>query len=486
MIGGGLAGLSSAVALAEEGFRVRLFERRPFLGGRAASYNLPDGEHLDNCQHVTLGCCTNLDDFYRRVGVGHKIAFYDRLVFVDSAGRRGVLETSPLPPPFHLAPAFALYPFLTWTERHAIGHALMSIARHGCGDAGGDVAAESMLDWLRRHGQSGASIERFWKVVLVSALNEDLGRMDARYALDVFWKAFLSNRSGYRLGIPRTPLGQLYDGCGGAIERRGGEVTLRAPVRGLRVSNGRVVAVEMDTGRDETADIYILAVPHEAVPDLLPAPVVEQESQFANLLHLQVSPITGVHFWFDRDVMAEPFLAALDTTTQWIFNKSRLYGEPGGRYLQLVISASRELMPLSRQEIIDLCRAELRALLPSTREANLVKATVIKEAAATFSPEPGSDRWRPSQRTALPNLYLAGDWTKTGWPATMEGAVRSGYLAAEAILSDSGVFRQLIRRDLPAEGLARWLAARGTGRVTDAARRRVSVIGAAGRAWPCC
>jgi len=159
--------------------------------------------------------------------------------------------------------------------------------------------------------------------------------------------------------------------------------------------------------------------------------------------------------------MAEPFLTALDTSIQWIFNKSRLYGQPGGQYLQLVISASHDFMLRSRQEIIDSCRAELRALLPATREAQLVKATVVKEAAATFSPEPGSDRWRPSQRTSLPNLYLAGDWTKTGWPATMEGAVRSGYLAAEAILSASGAPRQLVRPDLPAEGLSKWLAAHG-------------------------
>ena len=464
MIGGGLAGLSSAVALADAGFRVRLLDQRPFLGGRAASYDLPGGEHVDNCQHVTLGCCTNLDDFFRRVGAGHKIAFYDRLVFVDSAGRRAVLQASPLPPPFHLAPAFALFPFLSWAERRAIGQALMAMARRGGRNADGDGDGVSMLDWLRRHGQSSASIERFWKVVLVSALNEELGRLDARYGLDVFWKAFLSNRAGYRLGIPRTPLGELYDGCGAAIERRGGEVALRSPVRGLRVSDGRVVAVEMDTGRDETADVYVLAVPHQAALHLLPAPVVEQESQFANLRRLRVSPITGVHFWFDRDVMTEPFLTALDTTTQWIFNKSRLYGQPGGRYLQLVISASYDLLPRPRQEIIDLCRAELRALLPATREAKLEKATVVKEAAATFSPEPGSDRWRPSQRTSLPNLYLAGDWTKTGWPATMEGAVRSGYLAAETILSACGTPRQLLRPDLPAEGLARWLASRGARR----------------------
>jgi uncharacterized protein with NAD-binding domain and iron-sulfur cluster len=213
----------------------------------------------------------------------------------------------------------------------------------------------------------------------------------------------------------------------------------------------------MDDGSEETADVYVLAFAHQAALAMLPSQVIDQEPVFANARRLRVSPITGVHFWFDRGVMSEPFLTSVDTTVQWIFNKSSLYGQPGG-YLQLVISASYDLMPCSRQEIIDLCRRELGDLLPATREASLVKATVVKEAAATFSPEPGSDRWRPPQRTPLPNLYLAGDWTQTGWPATMEGAVRSGYLAAEGILEAFGVPRRLLCPDLPTQGLAKWLA----------------------------
>jgi len=459
VIGGGLAGLSSAVALAESGFRVRLLERRPFLGGRASSYVLPGGEHVDNCQHVTLGCCTNLDDFYRRVGAAGKIATYDRLVFVDREGRRAVMQASPLPPPLHLAPSLAFYPSLSWSEHNAIGHAMLAIARRGGQNAGGDVAGKTMLEWLRLHRQSEAAIRRFWGVVLVSALNDELDRIEARYGLDVFWKAFLANRAGYKLGIPRVPLSELYDGCRAAIEHQGGEVVLRSPVRRVRIADGQVAAVEMDGGYEETADAYLLAAPQDAVLALLPADLIESEPLFANLRHLRPSPITGVHLWFDREVMSEPFLILLDRTTQWIFNKSRLYGGPGdGSYLQLVISASYDLLPRPRQEIIDLCLAEVREVLPEASAAKLLKSTVIKEAAATFSPEPGSDRWRPPQRTPLPNLYLAGDWTATGWPATMEGAVRSGYQAAEAILADAGAPKRQLQPDLPAEGFAAWLA----------------------------
>lgn len=455
MIGGGLAGLSSGVALAEAGFHVKLLEQRPFLGGRASSYTLPDGEEIDNCQHVTLGCCTNLDDFYGRVGALPKIARYGRLVFVDSAGHRAVMEASALPAPFHLAPSLAFFPSLDWAEKRSIAEAMLAIARRGGRNDDGDAAGCSMLDWLRAHGQSEGAISRFWAVVLVSALNEELARTDARYGLDVFWKAFLCSRSGYVVGIPRVPLSELYEGCRATIEQRGGEVLCRAPVRGLKDADGRITAVVMDGGRQHSADFYVLAVPHEAALKLIPEHIVANEPAFRQIRNLQVSPITSVHFWFDRDVMAEPFVTLLDRTTQWIFNKSRLTGGPGeGRHLQSVISASYGLVDRSRQEIIDLCLGELQQVLPESRQARLLKATVVKETAATFSPQPGADRWRPSQRTPLPNLFLAGDWTATGWPATMEGAVRSGYLAAEAILSDCGQPKRLLQADLSAEGLA--------------------------------
>jgi uncharacterized protein with NAD-binding domain and iron-sulfur cluster len=233
---------------------------------------------------------------------------------------------------------------------------------------------------------------------------------------------------------------------------------LRAGARGFLVANGRVDGVEREDGSVETADFYLAAVPQDVLPELLPAEVVEREPVFLNLRYLRTSPITGVHLWFDRTVMSEPFLTLLDSTTQWVFNKTQLYGggaENGGQYLQLVISASYSLAARSRQETIALCLEELRNVLPASRQATLVKGTVVKEMSATFSPAPGSDRWRPAQRSPLSGLFLAGDWTLTGWPSTMEGAVRSGYLAAEAILSDAGTPRKLLKPDLSAEGLAR-------------------------------
>ena len=461
VIGGGLAGLAAGVALAESGWRVRLFEQRPFLGGRATSYVLPDGEHVDNCQHVTLACCTNLDDFYRRVGASGKIKFFDRLFFLDPQGRRGEMQAGFLPAPFHMTGSFANFAPLSFIDKLSIAWAMLNILQtNGRTWDVNQYGGISMLEWLRRRHQTKGAIERFWRVVLVSALDEELDKTDARYGIDVFWKAFLSNRTGYRMGVPAVPLAQLYDGCKSAIEQKGGEVNLRATARSLRIENDVITAVQFDAGREERADAFILAVPHTAVADLLPDEI-KRISAFRNLAMLKTAPITGVHFWFDREVMKEPFLTLLDTTTQWIFNKTALYGASNGgeenpqkgQYLQLVISASYNLLQKPRQDIIDLCLKEVRQALPAAREANLIKATVIKEAAATFSPEPGVDRWRPKQETTVQGLFLAGDWTDTGWPATMEGAVRSGYLAAEAVLRKEGRPAKFVLPDLAADGL---------------------------------
>ncbi len=477
MIGGGLAGLSAAVALADAGARVRLFEKRPHLGGRATSYLLPDGSHVDNCQHVTLGCCTNLADFYRRVGADGQIRFYDQLYFADARGNRFTIEPSSLPPPFHMMFSFLRFSALTWADKRAIGRAMMEIAR-----AGGhppEIEGTSMLDWLHRMKQTPAAIERFWRVVLVSALDEELARTDARYGIDVFWKAFLSNREGFRLGIPAVPLSELYDGCRAAIEKRGGEVRTRATVRELRIEQGRMKSIVFDDGSEETADAFVMAVPQSAVLDIVDPALAASDANFAGLQHLHDAPITGIHLWFDRHVMDEPFLTLLDHTVQWIFNKTLLYSDAaqatssngGGaakndsvaaasgaaQYLQLVISASYDLVSRPRQEIVEMCVRELRDVLPATRDAKLVKSTVIKEVAATFSPEPGSDQWRPGPRCSVENLFLAGDWTRTGWPATMEGAVRSGYIAAEAVLATAENSQRFVQPDLPAQGLcARW------------------------------
>ncbi len=471
MIGGGLAGLSSAVALADAGYTVQLLEKRPHLGGRATSYVLPDGSEVDNCQHLTLGCCTNLADFYKRVGAADKVRFYDTLYFADKTGKRSTMRANGLPAPLHMTASFLRFGALTLADKYSIANAMIAIAM-----AGGKPEYReglSMLDWLHRMKQTPGAIERFWRPVLVSALDEELAQSDARYGIEVFWKAFLGSAGGYKIGIPTVPLADLYDGCRDAVEARGGSVKTRAGVQCIEVdpSGTQFRGVLLEDGSILHADACVAAVPHSVLLGIVPKEMSSPGGALDGVDHIKTSPITGVHFWYDRNVMAEPYLALLDHTTQWIFNKTALSvtsagGISGGgvagaaQYLQLVISASYDLVPKSRQEIIEMCRADLADVLPATRDAQLVKATVIKEVHATFSPSPSVDQWRPRQETRIAGLSLAGDWTSTGWPSTMEGAVRSGYLAAEAVTRGFGNGKKFLQPDMAFEGLSKFWAER--------------------------
>jgi squalene-associated FAD-dependent desaturase len=423
VIGGGLAGLASAAALGQAGFQVDLFEARAFLGGRATSYPVPgdNSEVIDNCQHVLMRCCVNLMDFYGRLGVADRIQFHKRFYFIEPSGRTSTLEAGALRAPLHFAGSFRKLPFLDLADKIGIARALWAIRReHGRRQ---DLDRISMLDWLREKRQTETAIRRFWNQVLVSAINEDLDRMAASHGFQVFWLGFLARGNAYEMGIPSVPLGDLY---GSDAWRRIGNVRLRlrAPVDQVIAENGSIRGV-MAAGDRHTADYYISAVPFERVPALLP------ELQL-NLDGFEHSPITGIHLWFDRSLTQLPHATLLDRTIQWMFNKS------GGRYLQLVVSASRSLVEMPRADVIALALRELTEFFPRTKDAKLEKAHVVKEIRATFSARAGLEQARPKSVTKFPNLFLAGDWTRSGWPATMEGAVRSGYLAAEAVAHGAG------------------------------------------------
>jgi len=425
--GGGLAGLSAAAALGSAGFEVDLFEARPFLGGRATSYAVPAGgeeiaEQIDNCQHILLRCCVNLLDFYKRLDVSGRIQFYKEFYFLEPGGRISVLRRGRLPAPLHFAGSFLRMHCLDRHDKVKIARALMALRRERTRRK--DLERISMLDWLLQKRQTPHAIDRFWRQVLVSAVNEDLDKMAAIHGFKVFWLGFLARADSYEMGVPTVPLGELY-----AVDawKRQGNVRLhfRAPVEAISPS-GFVV-----DGQTYTADHYISALPFERLEALgLPAPKLEH------------SPITGVHLWFDREVTTLPHATLLDRTIQWMYNKD------AGRYLQLVVSASRDLTPLSRNEIIEIAIGDLRLYFPRIHDAKLLKAHVVKEQRATFSAAPETEALRPAAESGPGNLILAGDWTRTGWPATMEGAVRSGYLAAEAVTRAAGSARQFLLPDV--------------------------------------
>jgi squalene-associated FAD-dependent desaturase len=505
--GGGLAGLAAACALSEAGFRVTLFEKRPFLGGRASSYEHPGtGEVVDNCQHVLFRVCTNLMEFYDRIGVANQIRWFDQMNFIEPGGRISVMKSSPLPAPLHTAPSFFGFHFLNAADKLSIARALVPLTLTVQHDTG-----KSFQQWLDERGQTKHAVERFWKPILISALSEELDLISVSAAAQVVRESMKSPAARH-MGVPTVPLTDLYNKAGDYIRARGGELHFREPIEGftanassvqLQLRNQDVTAGGQTSGSEVKAgdapllaavarsgnrdagtfDYVVLALPFDALDKVLPdspesVPIHEQISCFEN------SPITGIHLWFDRQISDLDHAVLLDRTIQWMFHKSRLQpmrlqsknereghdssrtektavgngasAPEVGSYIELVVSSSKSLIDKSRSEIVDLALAEVREFFLAARQANLVKSTVIKEVNATYSPRPGIDAHRPAATTAWARIFLAGDWTATGWPATMEGAVRSGYQAAEALAKAAGKKDlYFLSPDLPAEGFMR-------------------------------
>jgi squalene-associated FAD-dependent desaturase len=451
IIGGGLAGLAAAAALAPRGFRATVLESRQRLGGRAGSFtDSATGQLLDVCQHVSMGCCTNLAHFFRTVGVAHFLEPQPCLYFMTPDRRLSRFRAGGLPAPFHLARSFLGAHYLTPAEKLRIAWGLARLPR---------AQAEEdppFADWLDRHGQTPRTVDRFWGLVLTSALNETPERIGLRYARKVFHDGFLRHRRGFEVELPLVPLGRLYgEELERWLEKHQIRVHLNCSARSLAVQNGRVERVVLrhpvaagPPGEEPalTADWYIAAVPFDRLLGLLPGEVIEAEPYFARVRNLETSPITSVHLWFDRPVTALPHVVLVACLGQWVFNRGE--AAPGEHYLQVVVSAARQLRGLGHEEVQRRIVAELRQLFPAAASATLLRARVVTEQAATFSAVPGVDRWRPTQASPLANLLVAGDWTATGWPATMEGAVRSGYLAAEVLLAKLGCPQMLVQPDL--------------------------------------
>lgn len=441
VVGGGLAGLSAAVGLAQHGARVTVLESRNRLGGRAGSFtDAATGQMVDACQHVSMGCCTNLAHFLRTVGVAHFLEPQPKLYFVTPDGRASVFKADPWPAPLHLGRALAGAHYLTPLEKLRVGYGMVRLL---CANA---TADPPLLPWLLKHKQTRRTIDRFWGIVLVSALNETVDRVGLKYAQKVFRDGFVRHRDAFTVHVPRVPLGRLYgDELRAWLSAHG--VTLRenTGVRALHGTVSGITGVELRDGEQLSADQFVLAVPFDRVCDLLP-PELAALPYFAGSRELTPSPITSVHLWYDRPALKLPHAVLVDCLSQWVFDRGET--SPGEFYLQVVVSAARDLKGLGRDEIQRRVADELARVFPSARGAQVLRARVVTEHTATFSAVPGVDRWRVSQGSPVPNLAVAGDWTDTGWPATMEGAVRSGYLAAEALLARAGASARLVQPEL--------------------------------------
>jgi squalene-associated FAD-dependent desaturase len=460
VVGAGVAGMSAACALSEAGLRVRLVERRNYLGGRASSYLHPGvDEVIDNCQHVLFGCCTNLIGFYRRIGVADRIHWTHTMTMIEPGGRQSLLGSSWLPAPLHGLPKLLSAKAFTRRDKIALARAFRLLMRPIAADSG-----ETLGSWLRRNGQTQGAIERFWRLVIASALNGDLEEIALPYAAKVIRELFLNSAQAGSMGMSTVPLSELYASAGQYLQDQGGQVVFDASVEGAEWDEETSQWTLATKAGELRADFLVLALPFEATAKLLSKmpPAEGADTLAAKIERQQHGPICSVHLWFDREITDLEHAVLLDREIHWMYNKSRL--QPGrkskGSYLELVVSASKDFAAMSREQAIELAVRELAEFFPVVATAKLEKAALVKEVRATFTVPPGIDASRPASISPWPNCFLAGDWIQTGWPSTMESGVRSGHLAAEAICAAAGIPRAFLNPDLTPRGLMWWIRKR--------------------------
>ena len=440
VIGGGLAGLSAACALAERGIAVTLVERRNYLGGRAFSFIDPHtGMELDNGQHVFLRCCTEYIDFLKKIGAFEQTTLHERLrvTVADRTGKRGILSSTRfLPAPLDVLPSLLLYRHLGLRDRTRVVRGMMSIRRTDRERERERLESVSFRDWLLQHGQNDRTIAALWELITLPILNDTIDAASAYMGIMAFQDSLLAGKGMADLGYSRVGLSTLVsEGARRYIESRGGRLIMGRRVSGVHVTEGRVTGVVVG---EETiaADAVISALPWDGLERLLANENPDTALAAVSPPQLEWAPIVGLHIGYDRPVMDEPFLTVVDSPIQWVFNRSLMQesADANSRLLVSISAAWREA-GMAEDELREMAEVELRGALPETCDASMTYFRVVKQPQATFRCLPGIQEQRPPQSTDVPGLFLAGDWTQTGWPATMESAVRSGNLAAAAAFS---------------------------------------------------
>ncbi len=424
VVGGGIAGIACALTLAREGVRVRLVETRRKLGGRATSHtDQRTGETIDNCQHVALGCCTNYLRLCRELGVEDLIDWQRTIHWYEAGGSRSDMSPQPwAPAPGHYGLSLLAARFVSLSEKAALTRAMLAALR--CDRA--QHADRTFADWLSARGQTERLIRKFWVPVMVSACNVLPEQLCASVGLHVLQEGFLAARDSAAMGVSRVPLVRLYDNAQERIERVGGAVEL-----GTGVTRVEERAIETSCGRRIEADRVVCALPAERAAKVIAPGIAERDIRVAQLAGIEHSPILGVHLRFDRPVMTTPNAVLVDRPTHWLFRK-----DEEGKHVHAVISGADEWLPLKEDEIRERVLEDVRACMPGAEVAQVEWCRAVKEKRATFVPSIQAEANRPAA-TGATSLVLAGDFTQTGWPATMEGATRSGYSAASAVLGES-------------------------------------------------
>jgi squalene-associated FAD-dependent desaturase len=430
VVGGGLAGLAAAIDCADAGADVTLLEARARLGGATFSI-LRDGIWMDNGQHVFLRCCTEYRRFLERLGMTAATTLQERLSIpiVEPGGRVWHLRRAALPAPLHLLPAIARFPHLSRGQRLAVARAVRPLSRLDREDPALDERAFG--DWLAEHGQPQSAVDALWNLIVLPTVNLPAAEASLALAAKVFQTGLLEAADAGDLGYAAVPLQQLHgDAAARVLAEVGASVRVRTRVERVDATgNGFAVAFD---GDGVGADAVVLAVPHEEAAELLPDGAVPHAAELA---YLGASPIVNLHVVYDRPVTTLPFAAGHQTPVQWVFDRSAGSEISPGQYLAVSLSCAREYIGYRADELRSTFVPALAELFPDAASARVERFFVTREQRATFRQGPGTAALRPPPRTKLDGIYVAGAWTRTGWPATMEGAVRSGRAAAREILS---------------------------------------------------
>ena len=438
VIGGGFAGLAAAHALSRSHLPVTLLERKPHLGGRAYSFlDKTTGDEVDNGQHLLMGCYTETLSFLRAIGAAGKLLFQEdlRVDFLDDQGRPSSLVCPPLPAPFHALLGILRMRSLSALDRWSsllLGWGMLRSALRRA-----DSGEETAEQWLRSAGQSPGMMSRLWEILTLATLNERPRRASANLLRRVIREALFTGRARSRIVLSRVGLSTLYtEDARRAIEAGGGEVLRDSPVERILLQEGRVRGVRLSGGEEVPARAVVTAVPWPALRRMLTPEALRGLPHVERFQEIQTSPILSVNLWFDRPVTRGTFVGLQGTAIQWVFNKDRIHSRRGrpGHYLSFVVSNATDFAGLSKSAILRRVLSDLRRLIPTSVKAKVLHSVIVMERDATISQTPRSDSLRPGPETGCPNLFLAGDWTATGLPATIEGAVRSGRRAAGLVI----------------------------------------------------
>ncbi len=433
VIGGGLAGITAALDLRAAGHEVTLAEARPRLGGAASSYQR-DGLTIDNGQHVILRCCDNYQALLGRLGVAGLVRFQPRfdVTVLAPGGRTARLKRTGLPSPLHLAGSLLRYRMLSMPQRLAAGRAALAMRWVDTADPTLDQVR--LGDWLAGAGQGEAARRRLWDLFVISSLNIAGDDASLQLAAIVIKTALLGAKDAADIGMATVPLGELHGrAAAGLLGRLGVAVRMSSRVTALRQVAGGGFSVGLAQGEPLSADAVVLAVPSGAAARLAAGAGVARAARWEEL---GASPIVNVHVIYDRKVTGQPFTAVVDSPVQWVFDKTGIAGLNTGQYLAVSLSAADPYIGVPSARLCDQFRSELARLFPAAAQARVIDAFVTRERRATFRQAPGCGALRPGAATSVSGLVLAGSWTDTGWPDTMEGAVRSGHCAAQQLINE--------------------------------------------------